>query len=396
MSQVTIVGAGLAGLVAAITAAEEGATVSLLEAHSQLGGRARSTDAPFIANFGPHALYKGRSNWRWLRERGLLKPMLAPHALGVRYVYGGRVHQAPPVRLARALPLLLRKAPVDRDFRSWVAASAGERNASLLCGLSGAVTFHHDPGSLSAAFVAQRLRWVYAPPAIRYIPSGWSELVNRLHAYAADLGVSTHTGAAVTTLPDPPVIFAGELHEARQLLGDETLRWESATTVLLDLGLRSRRGDPVAVLDLEQGALIERYSASDSTLAPAGCELVQAHLGVADGEHVEQGVARLESLLDEAFVGWRERTLWRRRQLAKSRTGALDLPGRTWEDRPAIDRGGGVFLAGDMVAAPGFLSEVSFTSAQIAARAATRWRPAADEAQEHTSVRELASPTRRR
>ena len=41
----------------------------------------------------------------------------------------------------------------------------------------------------------------------------------------------------------------------------------------------------------------------------------------------------------------------------------MDLPGTTWRDRPAVDRGYGVYLAGDQVAAPGVLSEVSFTSA---------------------------------
>ena len=42
-----------------------------------------------------------------------------------------------------------------------------------------------------------------------------------------------------------------------------------------------------------------------------------------------------------------------------ARSGALDMPGTTWRDRPAVDRGDGVFLAGDMVAAPGLLAEVS-------------------------------------
>ena len=45
------------------------------------------------------------------------------------------------------------------------------------------------------------------------------------------------------------------------------------------------------------------------------------------------------------------------------RSGALDLPGSTWRDRPAIDRGDGVFLCGDQVAADGCLAEVSFASA---------------------------------
>jgi hypothetical protein len=46
------------------------------------------------------------------------------------------------------------------------------------------------------------------------------------------------------------------------------------------------------------------------------------------------------------------------------------MPGATWRDRPAIDRGDGVFLAGDMVAAPGFLAEVCWASATEASRLA--------------------------
>jgi hypothetical protein len=52
------------------------------------------------------------------------------------------------------------------------------------------------------------------------------------------------------------------------------------------------------------------------------------------------------------------------------RSGALDLPGTTWRDRPAIDRGDGSFLCGDQVAAPGCLAEVSFASAIEAGRLA--------------------------
>ena len=53
-----------------------------------------------------------------------------------------------------------------------------------------------------------------------------------------------------------------------------------------------------------------------------------------------------------------------------ARSGALDMPGTTWRDRPAVDRGDGVFLAGDMVAAPGLLAEVSWASAVEAGRLA--------------------------
>ena len=45
------------------------------------------------------------------------------------------------------------------------------------------------------------------------------------------------------------------------------------------------------------------------------------------------------------------------------RSGALDFPGATWRDRPAVERGDGVYLCGDQVAAPGCLAEVAFASA---------------------------------
>lgn len=90
----------------------------------------------------------------------------------------------------------------------------------------------------------------------------------------------------------------------------------------------------------------------------------------ASGERQADGLGRLEPILDLGYPAWRERQVWRRQGVAAGRSGALDLPGRTWRDRPRVDRGGGVFLAGDMVAAPGLLSEVSFTSAIKASTAA--------------------------
>ena len=56
MDDITIVGGGLAGLTAAISCGEQGAHVRLLEAHEDLGGRARTMQGPYKANLGPHAL----------------------------------------------------------------------------------------------------------------------------------------------------------------------------------------------------------------------------------------------------------------------------------------------------------------------------------------------------
>ena len=124
------------------------------------------------------------------------------------------------------------------------------------------------------------------------------------------------------------------------------------------------------VVDLQESGWVERYTAADSSLAPTGEELIQAQMPIRPGEAASSAAARLERLLDAAFTDWRERETWRRRQVMEGRTGALDPPGKSWRDRPAVDRGGGVFVAGDMVAAPGCLSEIAWASAMEASRLA--------------------------
>ena len=171
------------------------------------------------------------------------------------------------------------------------------------------------------------------------------------------------------------MIVALELCDARRLLADDSLQWPSGRTVCLDLGLQQPPRRPVGRLDLESSGWIERYTAQDSSLAPAGEQLVQAQMPIRPGESADAAATRLEGLFDAAFEGWRGRVTWRRRQVMDGRSGAVDLPGTTWRDRPAIDRGDGMFLCGDQVAAPGCLSEVSFASAIDAATRALEHSP---------------------
>jgi phytoene dehydrogenase-like protein len=366
MNEITVVGGGVAGLTAAITCAENGASVRLFEAHEKVGGRARSDDGPYKANLGPHAIYQGGVLWDWLSERDLLPPVARPLLTGVRFQYEGAVHRTPPLSLIPpGLRLRGRIAPVDQDFRSWATDHGDARTAALLSSLAGVYTFHHDPGELSAAFVWERtLRLLLtARPPARTILGGWSRLVERLERHARSLGVAIVTRERVDVLPNPPVIVAVELRDARRLLRDESLRWLSGHTVVLDLGLRKRSGDPWIVSDLESSGWIERYSAQDPSLAPAGEQLVQSQMPIRPDETADGAAIRLERLLDSSFEDWRGRVTWRRRQVMDGRSGALDPPGTTWRDRPAIDRGDGIFLCGDQVAAPGCLSEVSFASA---------------------------------
>ncbi len=366
MSNITIIGGGLAGLTAAIACAERGAGVRVFEAHDQLGGRARSTDGPYKANLGPHAIYRGGPLWDWLSERHLMPPLARPRLTGYRFHYEQAIHRTPPITLIPpGLRLRGRLAPVDQDFRSWVTDHSDSRTADMLSCAAGVYTFHHDPGELSAAFVWERSQRLLlsATPPVRFIVGGWGSLIDALERRARSLGVTIVTGERVDAVPVSPVIVALELTDARRLLNDQSLQWLSGSTVCLDLGLREERGDPWIISDLASAGWAERYNAQDASLAPAGEQLIQAQMPIRPGESADHAGERLERMLDLSFEEWRERVTWRRRQVMDGRSGALDLPGSTWRERPSVDRGDGVFLCGDQVAAHGCLAEVSIASA---------------------------------
>ncbi|MFD3628595.1 NAD(P)-binding protein [Streptomyces sp. NPDC058698] len=371
MHHITVIGGGFAGLTAAITAAEAGAKVTVHEAHHTLGGRARTAEGPYRTNDGPHALYNGGPHWTWLRRRGLVGP-LAPvpplEATRFRLRHRGTLRRTPPFALLRLLRHTGTEAPVDTDFRTWATTIAGEEGARAAAHYAAVALFHHDPGSLSAAFVQERLRRATRlPPEAHYPRGGWGCLIDRMAARAWNLGVRMETLSRVGTVPTgTPVVVATSLDSARSLLGDPTLTWPSGRTVLIDLALRTRRGDAFAVSDLDAPGWLERFTAQDRTLAPAGEQLVQGQIPIAPHQSRADGTARAEELLDLAFKGWRGRVTWQQQAVANGRTGAVDPPGTSWRDRPAIDRGDGVYLAGDQVAAPGVLSEVSFNSALTA------------------------------
>lgn len=397
---VTVIGAGLGGLAAAITAAEAGASVTLHEAHRTLGGRWRSTpvrkkvganpganpygnpgtnpsqDAPvYRAHEGPHVIYRDGPIWAWLKARGLLGVTCGvPLGATARFRFWrhGRLRAVPPLDFLRAVRVSGRKdVPVDQSFRSWASILVGEDAAEMGASASGVGLFHHDPGSLSAAFVAERLSRVYSlPPPASYRRGSWGAMFDEIGGYARKLGVIIELGSRVSSIGDEITIVATELESARLLLGDESLDWPSGRAALLDLGLKRDHRDLFVVSDLDTCGWLENFTMPDPSIAPPGEHLVQMQMPVSQDSSKADGIARLEAIADHALPEWRERTTYRMESLANARTGAVDFPGASWRDRPAIDRGDGVYLVGDRVAAPGLLSEVSLNSGVRAAQLA--------------------------
>ncbi|MEU0038691.1 MULTISPECIES: FAD-dependent oxidoreductase [unclassified Streptomyces] len=385
MANITIIGGGLAGLTAAISAAEQGARVTVHEAHSHAGGRARSASGPYVTNDGPHTFFDNGDAWHWLLQRGLAGRYvrLSFHEwTRMRFRHQGRLRMTLPGGYMR-MTWMHRgiDVPVDRSFQDWASERFAQQTVDEALGFLGPILFDGDPGRLSAAFVWERLLRVGTPrfplPS-RYFMGGWGALIERMQRVARARGVVIETGSRLTELPTGgPVIVATSLASARSLLGDDSLQWPSGTAALLDMAVTHSKKDGNVSFDMDEGGFTSQYSDHDPSLAPEGQALFQGQMPIRPGESKADALARLEKLFDLTTPGWQQRILWRREGVSRGRTGALDLPGLSWRDRPAVDRGDGVFLAGDSVAAPGILAETSINSALRAAELALSARPAA-------------------
>ena len=74
MNPITIVGGGIAGLTAAISCAEQGATVQVLEAHQELGGRAGRSTAPTRPTSDRTRSWPGARSGRGSASGGCCRP----------------------------------------------------------------------------------------------------------------------------------------------------------------------------------------------------------------------------------------------------------------------------------------------------------------------------------
>lgn len=379
---VNVIGGGLAGLTAAITAAENDAQVRLFEAHSHLGGRGRAIAGPYLAHEGAHVFYADGPHYRWLKHRGFVDGLGWPKAgdwLQLRFRADGRLRRLPPAGFASMQSQTFRSAPVDTSFRDWASKIWGEHRSMQAASAITVVTYRADTADLSAAYVWDLFGRVYGPrvPGIRWVRGGWQQVLDRMASRAIELGVAIETSARIDSVPDDgPTIVATDLDSARRLLGDETLRWDSGATGLLDVAVPFDRRDRTLVFDLDEGAFHESYSMQDDSAAPSGESLFQLQMPLAAGESVQENRERLGRFAAQTVPEWEARATFHRFATARNRTGAVDLPGHTWRDRPAIDRGADTYLVGDMVAAPGMRGEISINSAIAAAELATAARSA--------------------
>ncbi len=416
--QIAIVGGGVAGLVAACTAAKAGAETILFEAAADLGGRARTrAERGFSFNQGPHALYAKGAFRAALDALDVSFAGKPPDLSGAQALWGEARHNLPtsllsfvgltPLEVRERLQLATTFARVargdydasGRSLRAWTA-SLRPRVAALVETMVRLATYAHAPESLEAEAALDQLRLGFS--GVVYVDGGWGEIVRGLAARALQLGVRVERAARIAelardgslwrvALPDGRIvaakaaILAVEPRECARLASfSARLAAAAAATrpiraVCLDVALsRLPRPRATFAMGVDEPWYFSVHSQA-ARLAPPGGALIHAARYLTSEEAPTPAIVDgLERRIDRQLPGWREREVARQRLVGM--TVAHDFPRFDNDGRRApimVDDAPGLFLAGDWVGERGMLSDASAASGEAAAKAAARFAGAA-------------------
>lgn len=380
-----VIGAGLAGLTAAATAARAGKPVVVLNAHGR-GGRARTDErAGFRFNQGPHALYKGGPASRTLRALGVDHRGHLPPLNGARGSRDGTLVRLLGAPMGSIVPRLIAASPGKWHAHSaeeWVdslrASGAVSDLARMLIRVSSYVAdLERMPADLAISQLRLGLR------GVSYLDGGWSVLVDGLSSAASAAGAVIRSHQAATaisaapggwevalagggTLPAVAVVVAvGGPAGARKLLPVDP-GWPQlgppVTAACLDLGLRGP--GPSVVFGLDEPLYLARHC-PPGDLAPGGGSVVHAmRYGARDAATDRaqlHSYARLAGIAEDQVV--------EQRFLADMVvTHVLPPPGAGLAGRPPVEVPGarGIYLAGDWVGASGWLADAAVASGRRA------------------------------
>jgi hypothetical protein len=379
--QITVVGGGLAGLIAAVSLAKAGRAVRLLEQTRHLGGRAATTHQNgFCLNLGPHAVYAGGALCKTLRDWNIPFSGKPPALGGGAYlVEGSRTYAFPydtshllltgalgvgeKVQAASLLQSISKERGRNRSVAQWLDdVSAKGRVRRLIETIITLSTYTRDMTALSADNALRQLRLALST-GVLYVDGGWESLVSGLETAAKKAGVAIETGVAVDALPDGPAVLAIPPAAVEKLTGIKLAEFVPVKLATLDLGLKELPAKAATFgLGLDRPLYFSVHSAA-ATLAPPGSAMVHIGKYLAAGE--EGCRSELEQFADVLMPGWREQVVAARFLPNLVVTHALS----TVQPRPEMDQLGldRVAIAGDWVGNDAMLADAAAQSALRAA-----------------------------
>ena len=411
MPDTVVVGAGLAGLVAANRLADDGLTVVVLDTRGRAGGRARtSLLGGHLFNQGPHALYTGGAAIAGLQTLGIHPDGEPPALDGACALDAERIHLLPAgpgsltltsllgplgkAGVARLLSRLPRLDPAPLDgisVSAWLDSVSGRPAVkNLVSALIRLATYSDSPEMLSAGAAVRQLKLALGD-GVLYLHGGWQQLVDALVERARQLGVRFLFDETATTVigtrPELTVrttrsdlatrsviIAAGGPGTAERLTGAGGLVAAAGPAVrvsVLDLAL-DRVPERRFVLGIDVPLYFSVHS-PPARLAPDGAATacVARYLHHDETPTPDENRSDLERLARVAGVHRATRV---DKRYLHSMTVAHGMPLATrggTRGRPAVELSDrpGVFVAGDWVGPEGQLADAAVSSAAAAAAA---------------------------
>ena len=311
MARVVVIGAGIAGLVAAIHAVSDGHHVVVLERKSKIGGRGTSQNSEgFSLHFGPHLIDKSGPFYKLCKQLSRVKPSIKSVRLDKIEVAGhGLVRPVGNIKQAALNRQSIRAKTTGNPYYE-------------------SVRFLSTWGIGESDYRIKAL----SKSKLSVSNEGWIGLIGRLGAALDEVGVLIETGCEVVSVQGQKIV----LKDGRQVECDAVILAcgaGAARTILqevdeeiyasnfanispkfassIEAGLSSK---PMlgkhCLVDYENGAAIIDYTAIQPRLGTTGSHISAIITGGSEDGRIE----RLESILDTHLSGWKNHLITDLRQ----------------------------------------------------------------------------------
>tara|TARA_B100000900_G_scaffold99449_1_gene82194 strand:+ start:13962 stop:15047 length:1086 start_codon:yes stop_codon:yes gene_type:complete len=349
MVRVTVVGAGIAGLTAALYAVTAGHHVVVLDRTDQIGGRATSQTvdgAPF--GYGLHLLHQRGPLMNVVRKVSRLRVALSSPRLDRLHVAGvGALRPRNNVRLAAQLRRALKQADPSSPAVCAAALFAG----------SGVQRFDERYKALQKGKLA-------------VVGEGWAGIVGRMAAALDEVGVLIEAHCQVESIKsgsvrlkdgrmfdsDVIVLACGVKQAERLLRSVDSAAFSELSPVrasTLDATLTSRPlGEKHGIIDAEEGAYMLDVANVQPKLGLQG-SFLSAVMIEKENESKSERLLRFDRFLNHHAKGWHHHVLNERRQES--------IVIQTEGKKPAYDAyaSNGILLAGEWVASAHELADAA-------------------------------------